>query len=293
MKIRTINHQTGKSIRQKYFSLLRVFLRDLSCDYPFFEEWLEHSFSSVSKGERTIVVCEAIDQIAGVAILKDTKAEKKICTIRVAQKFRRQGIGTMLLIKSREVLMDKFPLITVSDDHINEFRHFLSRFGFMEKNTVKSVYRYGHDEYYFNKPYKHQTVLMSIKPRYARKIEEGEKTVEFRKICFTDNVNRVYVYSSTPEQRIIGYFEIDKIVKASPEVLWEQFSKRGFIDENKYFKYYENSQVGYAICIRRFVKLRQEVVLNDIFDATNKVRAPQNYCYIDNVVVLQRLRLLE
>lgn len=293
MDLEIINKYTNRDTSQLYLSRLREFLHDLSCDYPYFEEWLEAAFSSVRTGERSIVVCENIGQIAGVAILKDTRSEKKICTIRVAKEYRRQGIGTMLMIKALEVLKDDFPLITVSDEHIEQFRHFLSRFGFVEKNRVKSVYRYGHEEYYFNKPYQHQTVLMSIKPKYASRIMSGEKTVEFRKKCFKDNISRVYVYSSFPEKKIVGYFEVDKIVIDDPINLWIQFGKKGCIDKNRFYDYFKNHREGCAICIKRYVKLRQKVDIFDVFDMNIKARAPQNYCYIDNVVIQRRLRLLE
>lgn len=293
MEIQVINKSTDSTIRREVFARLTRFLSGLSCDYPFFEEWLSHVFSHVKSGERSILICNKDEYIAGVVILKDTVTEKKICTIRVATKYRRQGIGTMLMIKAFELLNDDYPLITVSDDHILDFRPFLLRFGFREMSKINSVYRYGHSEYYFNKPYKHKTVMMSIKPQFSNRIMSGKKTIEFRKVCFADNVTKVYIYSSSPQKRIIGYFDIDKIVRDSPKNLWKKYSKRGCIEEDNFYRYFHEKQYGYGICIRRFVKLRQEVELDDVFDREIKVRPPQNYCYIDNVVVLRRLLLLE
>lgn len=291
MKIVIINSKTDQLERQGYLSRLQQFLHDLSCNYPYFEEWLERVFSLIQSGERTIILCEYDDEIVGASILKDTQHEKKICTVRVATQFHRQGIGTMLLIKSREILKDDFPLITVSDEHIDSFRNFLLRFRFKERSKIKSVYRYGHDEYYFNKPYHHQCVLMSIKPDYAHKILSGEKTAEFRKVCFGPNINKVYIYSSSPEKKIIGYFEIEKIERNSPTSLWQKYGDKGCIDSSLFYEYYKSVQKGTAICIKYAKRLRQEVRIDDVFDV--KLRVPQNYIYIDNVVTLRRLRLLE
>ncbi|HET6989695.1 MAG TPA: ASCH domain-containing protein, partial [Bacteroidia bacterium] len=55
-------------------------------------------------------------------------------------------------------------------------------------------------------------VLLSIKPKYAKAIIDGKKKVEFRKLPFKLNVNKVYIYSSAPEQKIIGYFTFDDII---------------------------------------------------------------------------------
>ena len=293
VEIKIINCSLEDAILQKHLSQIRLFLHDLTCNYPFFEEWLERVFSSIKLGERIIVACENAENIIGVAILKDTPYEKKICTIRVADGFRRQGIGTMLMIKSRELLKDNYPLITVSDEHIDGFRHFLSKFNFKEKCKVKSVYRYAHDEYYFNKPYLHQCVLISIRPQYARRIMSGEKTVEFRKVCFSNPNSKVYVYSSSPVRKILGYFEVEKIVKADPKSLWHQFAAVGYVDTKDFQKYYEGKQQGYAICIKRFVNFRQAIDINDVFDEKFNIHPPQNYMYIDNVVIQRRLRLLE
>lgn len=286
-----INKATPSVCREDYIRRIRHFLSDLTCNYPHFEEWLEYVFMMTETDERTIVVCEYDKQIVGLIILKDTVKEKKICTIRVAEGYRRQGIGTYLMNEARRILHEDFPLVTVSDEHIGVFRKFLSRFRFEQKSQVKSVYQYGHDEYYFNKPYKREYVLMSIKPRYAEKIMEREKRVEFRRACFGEDIKRVYIYSSSPKKKIVGYFEVDQIIKASPAELWQRFHEMGGIDFNNYGKYFKQKDYGYAILIKNAVRLRKEISLSDLMN--HDCRAPQNYCNLDNVDALRRLRLIE
>lgn len=286
-----INKATPSESREFYISHIREFLSDLTCNYPHFEEWLEHVFVMTRTYERTIVICEYDKRIVGLAILKDTSDEKKICTIRVAEEYRRQGIGTYLINEARKILQEDYPLVTVSDEHIGVFRKFLNRFGFKQESQVKSVYQYGHDEYYFNKPYQRECVLISIKPEFAEKIMNGEKTVEFRRVCFGNGIKRAYVYASSPKKKIIGYFIVDKIVKASPSELWQRFHERGGIDYDHYNSYFEQKNIGYAILIKKAVRLRTEICLNDLMDCEYK--APMNYINLDNVDALRRLRLLE
>ena len=286
-----INKATPSEFREFYISHIREFLSDLTCNYPHFEEWLEHVFVMIKTDERTIIVCECDKKIVGLAILKDAANEKKICTIRVADDYRRQGIGTYLIDEARKILHEDYPLVTVSDEHIGVFRKFLSRFGFEQKSQVKSVYQYGHKEYFFNKPYQRESVLMSIRPKYAEKIMKGEKKVEFRRICFGNDIKRVYIYSSSPKKKIVGYFEVDQIIKASPAELWQRFHEMGGIDFNNYGKYFKQKDYGYAILIKKAVRLRKEISLSDLMN--HDCRAPQNYCNLDNVDTLRRLRLIE
>lgn len=286
-----INKTTPSEYREVYFKSIRKFLSDLTCNYPHFEEWLEHVFVMTETMERTIVVCEYDKQIVGLVILKDTVDEKKICTIRVAEEYRRHGIGTYLINEARKILHEDYPLVTVSDAHIGVFRKFLNRFGFRQESQVKSVYQYGHDEYYFNKPYQRECVLISIKPEYAEKIMNGEKTTEFRRVCFGKGIKRAYVYASSPKKKIIGYIIVDEIVKASPSELWLHFHERGGIDKDNYNLYFEQKDIGYAILIKKAIRLRTEISLNDVMNCEYK--APMNYNNLDNVDALRRLRLLE
>jgi hypothetical protein len=52
-------------------------------------------------------------------------------------------------------------------------------------------------------------VLLSIKPKYVKSIIEGDKRYEFRKTIFKNReINRIYIYSSSPVKKIVGTFEI-------------------------------------------------------------------------------------
>ena len=290
IKVEVIGFATVKRKREIYFSRLRGFLNDLSCNYPYFKDWLEGVFMESVTQRRTILVCEISERIVGVAILKDTPVEKKICTLRVDKHYKRQGIGSMLIKRSMEILNDPYPLITVSDEHIEEFRYFLYRFGFKETSKIKSVYHYGMNEYYFNKAYQHENALLSIQSEFAHLIFDGKKTVEFRKVCFDEHIRCVYVYSTSPDKMILGYFIVDKVEELPPKELWLKYGKRGCVSEDFFFKYFKDKKKGYAICISKVVVLRHSIVPEDIF---GRKYVPQNFMYIDNVVSLRRLRLLE
>ncbi len=123
-------------------------------------------------------------------------------------------------------------------------------------------------------------VLLSIKPKYANAILAGQKLVEFRKLVFKQEIERVYIYSSAPEQRIIGYFTIDDIVSDTPKKLWKQFSKVGSISEEDFFAYFADKEIGYSIKIKSVEKFTKSKNPKDIFE--NFV-PPQSYMYCEEI----------
>ena len=65
------------------------------------------------------------------------------------------------------------------------------------------------------------TILLSIKPEYVAKIFDHTKLYEFRKRIPQRPVDKVVVYSSNPEQHIVGEFEVLETIKMKPSPLWE------------------------------------------------------------------------
>ena len=290
MRFSVIDRYSPRDLIKRVFSQLWDILRDLQGEYPFFKQWFERVHAELENSEsRSLIICSGrnIGEIIGVAILKKTEQERKICTLRVVDKYKRQGIGTVLLMDSMRILQDDKPLITVSGLHMKEYAPFLKKHGFVLKDKVKSIYKRGSYEYFFNVPYQHRIVLLSIKPQYAEKIAQGLKKVEFRKKVFVDSVDTVYVYSSSPVKKIIGYFNKTSIVEATPDKLWEDFSQVGLISKTDFQNYYKMHEVGYGIEIKKFIHFAEPI---DPKDYDPKFRAPQSYCYIDNVEEIDWLK---
>lgn len=74
-------------------------------------------------------------------------------------------------------------------------------------------------------------ILLSIKPRFARAILAGTKRFEFRRKGFATAPDHVVIYSTSPEQQIIGWFDVAGIIKDTPEQLWKRCGKEGGIDQ--------------------------------------------------------------
>lgn len=280
-----LDRLTPESVRRESFVSIKEFLSCMSCDYPNFDLWLEKIQTQLDTEVRSIIVCKSTsdDEILGVSILKKSSIENKICTLRVSSKYQRMHIGSRLMEISLRILEDEKPLITVSEDHIDEFSTLLRHFGFKYKNKVKSLYIKGKYEYFYNKPYEHPNILMSIKPQYADAIARGEKRIEFRKQPIANTVKKIYVYSSYPKKRIIGYFDVEEVVCDSPNILWKKYSSIGGIDNKSFFKYFNGKTSGFGILFEKYHPLTDE---KDPKEFDISFRAPQSFSYIDNVKFL-------
>jgi len=127
-----------------------------------------------------------------------------------------------------------------------------------------------------------RTVLLAIKPRFANAIMAGEKTVEFRKTRFRDQVSRVVVYASSPMQRIIGYFDVSHVDEDAPAALWERYADRGSITEDELMAYYADCDTGVAIGVGQAVPLAKPVPLRKL---KRSLTVPQSFFYLDEKAV--------
>jgi predicted transcriptional regulator len=120
-------------------------------------------------------------------------------------------------------------------------------------------------------------VLLSIKPGFAEKIFDGSKKFEFRRSIFKNtHVKTIIVYASSPVQKVIGEFEIEKILNQDLSCLWEETKAHAGIDENYFYKYFEDKEKGFAIKIKKTKKYKIPLCLKKDF----KLTPPQSFLYI-------------
>lgn len=118
-------------------------------------------------------------------------------------------------------------------------------------------------------------ILLSIKPEFADAIMSGEKTVEFRRWKFTPHAEHVVIYSSQPVQKVVGYFQIAGIERASKTTLWEKYGECGAISRSDLFAYLDNVSSALAIRVGPCWMLRKGVSLRGIANC-----APQSFAYL-------------
>jgi len=125
-------------------------------------------------------------------------------------------------------------------------------------------------------------VLLSIKPRYVEKILNGTKKYEFRRSLFKKPVRRIEIYSSSPVQKLVGFFVPGKIVEDSPANLWKHFKNDAGITEKEFFAYFHKKEIGYAIEIAQ-VDIYQPPI--DPFLEFSNFIPPQSFVYRESHLI--------
>ena len=122
------------------------------------------------------------------------------------------------------------------------------------------------------------SVLLSIKPQFAEKIFSGLKKFEFRRVIFKSKaVSRVIVYASSPVCRVVGEFEIGRILSLRKHSLWKQTEAGSGIEKSYFDEYFHGKEEGFAIQIRRPKKYASPKPLKDIIGGD---RPPQSFRYL-------------
>lgn len=97
------------------------------------------------------------------------------------------------------------------------------------------------------------TVLMSIKPRFARAILAGTKPYELRRFVprFAAG-DRVLVYASSPERQVVGAFEVGRVESGTPRQVWAAIGEeRSGLPASGFFAYLSGATRCAAIEVLR------------------------------------------
>lgn len=126
-------------------------LNDIEIFYPNFKIWFSTKvIPGLVNNTREILTEYRNGQLVGIAIIKRTKEEQKICTIKVIPEYQNRGIGIKLFKKSLLSLNTDKPLVTVPEERFNEFHKIFTHFGFKLNEIKKDYYRKGKKEYIYN-----------------------------------------------------------------------------------------------------------------------------------------------
>ena len=124
-------------------------------------------------------------------------------------------------------------------------------------------------------------LLLSIQPKYAKKIFDGTKCVELRRI--QPQISRgdvVVVYVSSPIKQIWGSFEVEKIIEKPIENLWQQVKNDAGISKEEFDVYYSGATTGVGIFLGRALNIETPINLVDIKKQWEGFHPPQSYRYL-------------
>ena len=123
----------------------------LENEYPNFFNWYKNLFNEdyTLKPDREIFLCKYVYDTAGIIILKKTKSERKICTLRVKENYQKNGIAKKLIKAGIKWLGDSKPFVTVSEYRNEQFKHLFKHFGFNLKDKI-NCYNFDVKEFFYN-----------------------------------------------------------------------------------------------------------------------------------------------
>jgi predicted transcriptional regulator len=121
-------------------------------------------------------------------------------------------------------------------------------------------------------------VLLSIKPNYAYLILNGKKKYEFRKsLPKNPSIKTIVIYATMPVGKVIGEFDIDKIISEKPSDLWKITEKFAGISKDFFDSYFGERNTAHAIGVKN---ARQYDAPLDLDAVLGHSTAPQSFCYL-------------
>jgi predicted transcriptional regulator len=125
-------------------------------------------------------------------------------------------------------------------------------------------------------------LLISIRPRFAKLIFDGSKTVELRRICPRISAGDLaLVYVSSPIKELQGAFEVGQVISTSPQALWRKVGKQSGISRSEFLSYFQGKAAAHALVIKRVWKLPLPIRLTALRRRKGGFRPPQNFHYLN------------
>jgi predicted transcriptional regulator len=123
--------------------------------------------------------------------------------------------------------------------------------------------------------------LLSIKPEFSDKIFSGEKSYEYRKVIFRNDVKKVIVYCTKPVGMIVGEFDIEEIIEGNPKMIWNKTKDRAGVCRKFYSSYFLGREKGYAIKVSKKLMYSNPIDPHELFDSFSP---PQSFFYISHEI---------
>ena len=121
------------------------------------------------------------------------------------------------------------------------------------------------------------TILLSIKPKYAKAIFENKKKYEFRKRRCKAEVKKIVFYATAPQSEVVGEAEIEEILEDSPTKIWEITKHAAGITHENYCNYYQNYSKAVAYKLTNVIVYQPP---KSLFEYGVK-HVPQSFIYLD------------
>jgi predicted transcriptional regulator/N-acetylglutamate synthase-like GNAT family acetyltransferase len=300
------------SYSQETLNEFKVLIGESEDLYPGIEGWFDKKvMPGIKTGIRYAYLVMHEGKAVAEAIVK--RGEKtKICSLRIRPAYQNKSIGPFLFaeIASQIEKMTTHIHFTAPESLVVEREGMFERLGFINIGKASKIYRADEDELVFrgerenfkrralqlhllsketetvskinNKEIEKKSLVMSIQPKYAKRIISKKKKVEIRRRFSAKLVgSTVFIYASMPIRAIVGESTISSIIHARPREIWEGFNEQIGCSRNEFNEYCRGEKTVYAIVLDELLPYPDPLpwsVFSAAFDAP--IRPPQSYQFL-------------
>lgn len=119
-------------------------------------------------------------------------------------------------------------------------------------------------------------MLLSINPQHVRKILNGTKRYEFRKVRCRPEVKSILIYSTAPVGRVVGEVELVDVLHGSPDEVWQRTAHHSGISRSFFDSYYSGRDRAIAYELGDIIVFEEPVPLQELGVSC----APRSFLYM-------------
>ncbi|WP_063775744.1 ASCH domain-containing protein [Streptomyces odonnellii] len=126
-----------------------------------------------------------------------------------------------------------------------------------------------------------RSLLMSLHPRYATAILDGNKSVELRRqrVAVPPGTT-VILYATSPVMALVGTATVTAVQVGTPSEIWKSHKRHGAISRRDYLAYMEGAEQASALLLDAVRRFSDPVPLAHL-RAGGPFHPPQSYRYVD------------
>lgn len=124
-------------------------------------------------------------------------------------------------------------------------------------------------------------ILLSLRPRFAKAILNGTKTVEVRRRPIkAPGGTRLLLYASAPTMSVLGTAELSRVDVHDPDVAWKEHEQELGLSREEFDTYLKGSDVAHLIHVRNARLLNNPLPLSDLRASASAFKPPQSFRYL-------------
>lgn len=108
-----------------------------------------------------------------------------------------------------------------------------------------------------------EAIILPIKKVYADLIYSGNKKYEFRKRLCKKDIEKIYLYETSPVRMVTGEVMIESKIVCEKEELWTIAEDKAGIEKESYYEYFNGCTNVCAYKLSTSIKYDKPISLNE------------------------------